>query len=174
MVRYCCRDVTGLTLEDAHEDEEHLAAHWHFYEQAVESKRHPIPAVVIDGTRARIYRMRAASIAVGQRRLQRRYDSRLVGLRTSKLLSGLPSRSARQIFEAGCHFFRKQPHVSFGFIARHAGVPENADKSIGTGPVANVDNSFVTRLRRTPNLQIHENSVALSGPYFWIVSANFP
>ena len=38
IVRYCGRDVTGLTFEDAHEDEEHLAAHWHFYQQAVESK----------------------------------------------------------------------------------------------------------------------------------------
>ena len=37
-MRYCGRDVTGLTFEDAHEDEEHLSAHWHFYQQAVESK----------------------------------------------------------------------------------------------------------------------------------------
>ena len=38
IVCYCGRDVTGLTFEDAHEDGEHLAAHRHFYQQAVESK----------------------------------------------------------------------------------------------------------------------------------------
>ena len=42
-MRYCGRDVTGLTFEDAHEDEEHLVAHWHFYQQAVESKKIQFP-----------------------------------------------------------------------------------------------------------------------------------
>ena len=42
-MRYCGRDVTGLTFEGAHEDEEHLAARWYFYQQAVESKNIQFP-----------------------------------------------------------------------------------------------------------------------------------
>jgi len=38
IVRYCGRDVTGLTFEDAHEDADYLAAHRHLYQQAVETR----------------------------------------------------------------------------------------------------------------------------------------